>query len=941
MRNSLHGRISVAIAIIIIGMAAAMSYTVQKEVGSSLNSQLKYSSQNILDAICAEVENEFQSIIFSREELYSRRKIELQNLMTLAISIINSKYHLAQQNLITTQQAQQQSIAMLRNLRFDRKTGYFWIYEGDDQATMLMHGAMPELENKPVPAFGIDPATGMYIADSFTRICRTHGEGFLEYRWPKPNSDRKAKFAPKLTFVKIFAPWNWIIGTGMYIDDIEAVIEERRKAVISELQQTISSLKIGDNGYAFIFSEDGQIFVHPIHDTVTPGSDGKLTLEEKNFIRQIIQRRHEGFNWMDYQWIKPGTAPDKRFVKRVYFRYFAPLDFYICLSSYNDELNTPIKHLIQNLSWLLLLILPIAAGGTFWLARTLSAPLRKLAVAAEDIARNGMDNAVIPVSGSIETRELGEVLSQVIDTIRQKETSLRTSEENSRIILSSIGDAVIATDINGKIIRMNPTAEKITDWTFQEACGHELLDGIQLSDSVSGNSVPCPINTVLASGKPYNLPPRTVLISRAGVRKLIDDSCAPIFNLKNELIGCVIAFRDVSAQSEMELQLLNSQKMDSLGLLAGGVAHDFNNMLAGMMSSAEMLKHKISTQQSKIHEYADMIISTCQRAASLTNKLLAFSRKGKIVSSPIDVHSTVADAIVILSRSVDKRVSITFDPIAECPIIMGDPSLLQNIIINLCINAAHAMPNGGKLQITTGNISLDQHDCLKYREFGLTPGKYLELAVRDEGSGISPELLPHIFEPFFTTRQESSNRGLGLAAIYGSVKEHHGAIRVWSRIGQGSIFTIILPICTEIVIDTPVALTVPPAHLHGTVLLVDDESIIRAAAGAMLEDAGIKTVQASGGREALCIFRKNPQMFDAVVLDMVMPEINGEECFYAMKNVDPEARIVLMSGFANDEKFSRMKADGLVAMLKKPFRQQDLLEAITLCLKEEKFKEPE
>ncbi|MDD3118996.1 MAG: response regulator, partial [Victivallales bacterium] len=336
-------------------------------------------------------------------------------------------------------------------------------------------------------------------------------------------------------------------------------------------------------------------------------------------------------------------------------------------------------------------------------------------------------------------------------------------------------------------------------------------------------------------------------------------------------------------------------------------------------------------------EYADMIMTTSERAANLTGKLLSFSRKGKIFSSPTDVHASIRDAVAILTRSVDKRVTVSFAPDATDAVIIGDPTQLQNMVINLGINAAHAMPDGGQLRLATRDVELDAEFCRNCRDCSLTPGRYLELTVSDEGSGIKPEDLPHIFEPFFTTKTEGHGTGLGLAAVYGSVREHRGAIRVDSKRGHGSVFTIYLPLCQNCSSATGPAAPefTLPNRFHGTVLLADDENIIRAATTSMLEDAGMTVVTAVDGAAALELFRRDPDRFDLVIMDMVMPQMTGEDCFYAMKKLRPELKVIMVSGFANEEKVAGMKEFGLIAMIKKPFRRHDLLQLLNLCFPSE------
>ncbi|MDD3117875.1 MAG: cache domain-containing protein, partial [Victivallales bacterium] len=595
MHGSLRSRILLVVGGIIIITAGALCYTVHYEVGRAFSTQTEVNAENILNALVAGVENEYHSIDYFRARQYAQRREELENLVAIATELVHGECRQAQRQHDVAAK-QQEALAELRSFRYQHGVGYFWVAECRPGGKVLMNALMPELEGKPLAATELDPATGRPLMDSFIRLCREKGEGFLEYHWPKPGQNALLPATNKISFVKWFKPWNWIIGTGVYLDDIDTAIRKRRDAVIHELHHTVATLNIGHNGYAFIFNDNLQVLAHPRYCDFDNGDDKQVVREGRQILDRIVTAAKAGKKQIDYRWFKPDRK-DGKYMKRVYFRYLPPFKCYVCLAYYVDDINAPLAALNTRLMFLSAAALLLALAVSLFLAWTLSAPLRRLAAAAEAIGREGMDAAAIPVSGSSETRELGQILAQVIDTIREKEFSLKSSEENLRITLASIGDAVIATDIDGRIIRMNRAAEEVTDWKFAEARGCKLQDGIKLADPITAEPIPSPIDAVLVCGKPCNLSRKTIMISHVGVKKLIDDSCSPIVSLNGQLLGVVIAFRDITAQVQTELQLLQSQKMDSLGQLAGGVAHDFNNMLAGMMACAEMLKRKLNPDQ--------------------------------------------------------------------------------------------------------------------------------------------------------------------------------------------------------------------------------------------------------------------------------------------------------------------------------------------------------
>jgi two-component system cell cycle sensor histidine kinase/response regulator CckA len=384
----------------------------------------------------------------------------------------------------------------------------------------------------------------------------------------------------------------------------------------------------------------------------------------------------------------------------------------------------------------------------------------------------------------------------------------------------------------------------------------------------------------------------------------------------------IVHFQDRTEQKHAEEILRQSQKMEAMGQLAGGVAHDFNNMLGGIIGAAELLKRRVP-ENPEATKYTSMILEAAGRAAGLTEKLLVFSRKQTVEAVPVDLHAILRDVVAILENSIDKRVAIELDLSANESVVVGDVAQLQAVFLNLGINAAHAMPEGGRLSFRTHARDLAEADR---RLFELKPGRYIEVEVADTGSGIPPEILPRIFEPFFTTKEPGKGTGLGLSAAFGAVQQHGGSIKVYSDVGIGTCFRVLLPLTCDVgVRPTPV-----PAYFSGKglVLVVDDEKIMRDTARALLEDVGYRVLLADDGCQALEVFRSRLGEIDWVILDMVMPCMNGKDCFFAMRSLQPDVRIVLSSGLIGGDDLDEMMAAGLTGVIRKPFRSAELYRAL-------------
>jgi len=501
------------------------------------------------------------------------------------------------------------------------------------------------------------------------------------------------------------------------------------------------------------------------------------------------------------------------------------------------------------------------------------------------------------------------------------EQSIKDSEENLRSTLNSIGEGVIAADTNGKITRMNPTAEKITGVYFEEAAGKKLCDIVTAVDENGKVLKKDLVEIIMSVGENIIISECRGVVSKKGA--IIQTSCsgAPIRDFGKNITGAVLVIRDISEELKLHRQLQQSRKLEAIGQLAGGIAHDFNNMLSGIMGSAELIAN-FHSEDPKVVKYSKIITDAAARAGSLTSKLLAFARKSSIVSSRVDIHILVKDAVSLLKRSVDKKIVIKTEFNAQRSIVEGDSSQLENIFLNLGINSSHAMPDGGELVFSSRIVEFDEKYCM-LSPFELTAGKYIEIEVRDTGTGIEHEHLEKIFDPYFTTKENGRGTGLGLAAVYGVVQQHKGSVSVYSEKGKGTVFHINLPLAAG-------SSSIDENHKtelcfgQGKILVVDDEEIIRNVAKNILESLGYEVVTAENGKMGLEVFEKQKDEIDLVILDMIMPQMNGRECFEEIMKLSSDAKVVLSSGFSRDEDINELKKQGLSGFLRKPFHSAEL-----------------
>ncbi|MFC1809079.1 nitrogen regulation protein NR(II) [Candidatus Omnitrophota bacterium] len=372
------------------------------------------------------------------------------------------------------------------------------------------------------------------------------------------------------------------------------------------------------------------------------------------------------------------------------------------------------------------------------------------------------------------------------------EQTLRDSEENLSVTLDSMAEGVIVTDMQTCILRLNPAAREILRIKEKEVIGLPLFEIFNLVHSETRQKLEGFLNRVMKEGRVVGFAQEGLLIAHDGAERIIADSSAPILDNNGKAIGVVIVIQDITEQHFVAEQLRHSQKMKAIGQLAGGIAHDFNNLCTGINNYSELLDRCVHGDK-KASKYVANIKNCTNQAADLTRMLLAFARKGKLEEKPVNIHNVISEVIGILQHTLPSSIFIECELKAKHPYTLGDYAQLENAILNIALNARDAMPKGGTLTFATSEIELDKEYSHKHN-LAITSGVFLQLSISDTGEGISDEVKEHIFEPFFTTKNIDKGTGLGLASVYGTIKNHQGGIDVVSSIGDGATFILYLPL---------------------------------------------------------------------------------------------------------------------------------------------------
>jgi PAS domain S-box-containing protein len=503
-------------------------------------------------------------------------------------------------------------------------------------------------------------------------------------------------------------------------------------------------------------------------------------------------------------------------------------------------------------------------------------------------------------------------LRREIATRRQSQAAVQERERRLQAILASLDEGVVVVDPHGRVAWINPAAERLTGHTGGTALGAAWTGLLDLQDAQNGHRLD------LAPGGTSRRFPDAMLCRADGSRLHLGIGLTPISDERGLLAGMVVVLIDLTLRIQLEERLHRQQTMESIGQLAGGVAHDFNNMLAGILGSAELLGARLHNLPEH-RRLVDVVITAAGRAATLTRQLLDFSRRSTMQRSRIDLNQLAEDSLRLLARGTDRRITLSTQLEARQSWVDGDAAQLQNVILNLAINARDAMPTGGLLQVVTRNV---------VRPPDAKPaGACLELVVSDSGSGIPADVLPRIFEPFFTTKPVGRGSGLGLAAVLGTITRHGGSIDVDSRPGRGSSFVIRLPTVSEPAPGGPATESPAPGR-RARILVVDDEDVIRQVAVSLISHLGHEAVPAADGREAVELFQRENAAFDLVILDLVMPRLGGREAFTELRAFDPTVRVLFWSGYSAAQDLDQLTADGTALFITKPATQDALRQAI-------------
>jgi len=670
----------------------------------------------------------------------------------------------------------------------------------------------------------------------------------------------------------------------------------------------VEPIKIGKKGFVWMFDNNNIVISHPkkeligitVLDLVKKMHKKKDQVFDESQIQEHIQEKHDYINRVKVE--KEGAG--------------------IFISCDTNEKNIVVYKRVQqgNAALNLILMLPYSE---------ITGPINKHA--REIFGLAGFVIILLGAGGlalfkSQKEKAKLETEARYLKQISDGAEALAAEKERLEITLRSIGDAVIATDSDGRIILLNRVAEDLTGWSYQNAVGKPLFDVFHIINEITRELCENPVEQVIKTGEIVELANHIILIAKDGTERIIADSAAPILDTKGNIIGVVLVFRDITEKQKIEAHLQQSLKMEAIATMAGGIAHEFNNALTGVSGNIELLQMNL-TDNEVIDKYTGQMRDSVHRMVGLTNQLLAYARGGKYQAKTLSLNDLVKDTLPVLQHNIAPGIRIETDLPDDISNVNVDPTQMQMVLSAVLTNASEAMEDKGRIRIIIRNEQIDEISAKINPD--LKPGLYACLTIEDEGKGMEKETVHKVFDPFFTTKFQG--RGLGMAAAYGVIRNHGGSILLYSELGKGTVVRIYLP-AVEIRAEKTKETKAEVITGTETILVIEDEDIVINVIRPMLEELGYRILVAKTGSEAVDIVRSFDGNIDLAILDIVLPDMIGDKVYPLIMEARPNLKVIVCSGYTIDGTAQEILDAGAQDFIQKPFSLKPLAKKLRKVL---------
>ncbi len=877
-----------------------------------------------------------------RLQALDSHKQRLTAVVSIAEAYIDEAQAQVDRGEITLAQARQRVFSGLRNFTYGNND-YIWVASHD--SWLLSH---PDDRFHDRDATDLRNKQGEALIPKIVAQVISEGDGFFQYQWQRLAGPEEID---KISYVKNYPRWQMVIGSGLYLDDIEAEVQQRKRSAVEELREALKEIKVAKTGYMFIFDGDGNMLIHPNPNIdQTNAADLLEPVTRKPILKELARVADTG-NELYYHWDKPSDPGNYIYEKLSLVRYLQGFDWYIGSSVYVAELQIDSEVLTERIITIACIALLAAVILAMIFVNWITRPIQRLATTAVRVrggdlsAKSGIrrddelgllassfDAMVDRLRHNIEsldstvkarTSQLEATntrLLEAVDSLQAAQEELAEVEERQRMILDALPAQIGYVDASlhylfanrGYAEMFGMSKEEVVGKRIEEVLGQTMVDDMQEQ-----------IRRVFA-GEEVSFEYRLKRAEREVITKRI---LIPHRTTDGRVNGLLSLALDITSEKAAERSLTEAQRMSAVGQLAGGLAHDFNNLLSIVLGNLLAAQDRFATNEGLL-KYLQPAIRASRRGADITSRLLAFSRRQSLTPSPVDLAELLQDTIALLEGSMPSNIKVSCQgEMQDCRLFI-DEGQLENALVNLALNAKDAMPNGGKLKF---KVNARRVDIPLFYDEMVAPGEYVSIQVIDTGTGFDPEALAQAYEPFFTTKTNGAGSGLGLSMVYGFVKQSSGYISIRSEPGKGSTIALLLP-------KQGGARHQPERDGGGEgeaseefagklMLLVEDNADVRAVVREQLTQLGFNVIEAADGEEAQGLLGVLDDLY-GMVSDVIMPgSLNGFDLARLLYRKAPQSKILLMSGYAY-ERDSQDARDLAFTVLRKPFEQQDLCKAL-------------
>jgi len=700
--------------------------------------------------------------------------------------------------------------------------------------------------------------------------------------------------------------WIWLLGGGLTLPLLWLFLRRRLHAPLARIDGALDRISAGD------------LDVHLEHEH--PDELGRLVQQFNRMTAILRQRAVE-----DEQRAEDRTAARTRLILDAALDAVVVADAVGVIKEWSPQAE-------QTFGWTRAEVLDRRVADTIIppefrkahtdglarFARTNHGPLmnRRLELIAlrKDGTRFPIEITITPLRSGTHT-EFSAFIRDITER-KQAQAAIAESEARYRAAFEQAGVGMVEVDLDGRYLRVNPAFAELVGRPVEDIVGRHIRDLTDPDDSVADEAAFRRVANGTAPvrrQKRYLRSDGTLAIANVTAALVRDASGSPLY--------VVTVVQDVTAQRRLEEELRQAHKMDAVGQLAGGIAHDFNNLLTAIIGYADLLRASEGAT-AIVKEDAAAILATAARGAELSRNLLTLARTPPSRDEPVDLHQAINEVRDIASRTFDRRIAMRVHLDARRPIVTGDRSLLTNAFLNLALNARDAMPEGGQLIVSTEDRVLHQDDCDRLAGV-IEPGPFIVVRVEDTGTGMPPSIQQRVFEPFFTNKPFGKGTGIGLSMVYGTVRSHSGAIELESTVGAGTSFTMYFPLRMQEA-EEPDATTQSILTGSGRILLVDDDDTVRDVATRMLTQLGYDVESSADGADAVDLVAADPSHYDLVILDGNMPRMQGRDAAVRIRELAPDLRLVLATGYLEPGDADRLTMYGFSAAIAKPYSMSEL-----------------